>query len=153
MKQSSHNQHTINCIDCSNEWTRYLISLQYGILHISFLQSQAWSHNAENVIMSSIELGSFSFTFLFHLLLNKVSRHFSSILGCHKIYIQLHLNEGWIRLWDVWKIKSARLWFILFLTLLSYFLIKAISVCSDEVAGKDKWLNSPVVLHFFPDVI
>lgn len=26
-------------------------------------------------------------------------------------------------------------------------------VGSDEVAGKDKWLNSPVVLHFFVDVI
>lgn len=32
----------------------YLIPLQYGIFHISLLQSQARSHNAEDVVMSSI---------------------------------------------------------------------------------------------------
>lgn len=51
--------------------TGYLIPLQYGIFHISFLQRQACRHNAEDVVMPSIQLGPLSFTFLFQLLLKQ----------------------------------------------------------------------------------
>lgn len=51
--------------------SRYLISLQYGIFHISFLQSQARGHNAEDIVMSSIQLGPLSFTLFFQFLLKK----------------------------------------------------------------------------------
>jgi hypothetical protein len=47
----------------------YLSSLQNGILHVSLLQAQAGSHDAEDVVMSAIQLSSLSLTLLFQLLL------------------------------------------------------------------------------------
>lgn len=57
----------------------YLSSLQNGILHVSLLQAQAGSHDAEDVVMSAIQLSSLRLTLLFQLLLQtKRQREVSS---------------------------------------------------------------------------
>lgn len=57
-----------------------LISFQYGILQLRFLQSQTGCHDAEDVVMSSIQLSALGFTLLFQLLLNNVAKKTKIIL-------------------------------------------------------------------------
>lgn len=57
-----------------------LISFQYGVLQLRFLQSQTGRHDAEDVVMSSIQLSPLGFTFLFQLLLKNVAKKTKIIL-------------------------------------------------------------------------
>lgn len=82
----------------------YLISLQYGILQASFLQSKAWCHSAEDVVMSSIQLSTLSFTLFFQLLLNK-------------------LDTGWVIMMPIVLKYITNRKFILFLCWFSFHIL------------------------------